>query len=39
MAREKRKVFDSGKQRATGSDVTIDNVINARKERERVNYL
>ncbi|VDK72558.1 unnamed protein product [Onchocerca ochengi] len=34
MAKAKRKVFDSGKQRATGSDITIDNVVNARKERE-----
>ncbi|VBB28641.1 unnamed protein product [Acanthocheilonema viteae] len=36
MARAKRKIFDSGKQRATGSDITIDNVINARKEREKL---
>uniref|UniRef100_A0A0R3RT88 Zinc finger C2HC domain-containing protein 1A n=1 Tax=Elaeophora elaphi TaxID=1147741 RepID=A0A0R3RT88_9BILA len=36
MIRTKRKVFDSGKQRATGSDITIDNVINARKEREKL---
>uniref|UniRef100_A0A183HNU4 C2H2-type domain-containing protein n=1 Tax=Onchocerca flexuosa TaxID=387005 RepID=A0A183HNU4_9BILA len=39
MAKAKRKVFDSGKQRATGSDITIDNVINARKEREMVTSL
>ncbi|KAK6111802.1 zinc-finger of a C2HC-type family protein [Brugia pahangi] len=36
MVKAKRKVFDSGKQRATGSDITIDNVINARKEREKL---
>uniref|UniRef100_A0A915PE61 C2HC/C3H-type domain-containing protein n=1 Tax=Setaria digitata TaxID=48799 RepID=A0A915PE61_9BILA len=34
MARTKRKIFDSGRQRATGSDITIDNVIKARRERE-----
>ncbi|VDN31676.1 unnamed protein product [Gongylonema pulchrum] len=36
LARAKRKVFDSGVQRATGSDITIDNVKNARKEREKL---
>lgn len=36
MARAKRKVFDSGKQRATGSDITLDDVRNARREREKV---
>ncbi|CAG9530320.1 unnamed protein product [Cercopithifilaria johnstoni] len=39
MAGAKRKVFDSGRQRATGSDIAIDNVINARKEREKIGYL
>ncbi|VDM95051.1 unnamed protein product [Thelazia callipaeda] len=36
MTKVKRKVFDSGRQRATGSDITIENVRNARKEREKL---
>ncbi|EFO21426.1 hypothetical protein LOAG_07064 [Loa loa] len=36
MAKAKRKVFDSGKQRVTGSDITIENVLNARKERDKL---
>uniref|UniRef100_A0A0N5B0D1 Zinc finger C2HC domain-containing protein 1A n=1 Tax=Syphacia muris TaxID=451379 RepID=A0A0N5B0D1_9BILA len=33
---KKRKVFDSGKQRATGSDVTLQNVRKAEQERQSV---
>uniref|UniRef100_A0A914S3D1 Uncharacterized protein n=1 Tax=Parascaris equorum TaxID=6256 RepID=A0A914S3D1_PAREQ len=36
MSKSRRKVFDSGKQRATGSDVTINDVRNAQREREKV---
>ena len=31
-----RKPFDSGKQRATGSDISIQDVRKARKEKEQV---
>ncbi|VDD90596.1 unnamed protein product [Enterobius vermicularis] len=33
---KKRKVFDSGKQRATGSDITLQNVRKAERERQLV---
>lgn len=36
MSKSRRKIFDSGKQRATGSDITITGVRNAQKEREMV---
>uniref|UniRef100_F1L8A1 C2HC/C3H-type domain-containing protein n=2 Tax=Ascaris TaxID=6251 RepID=F1L8A1_ASCSU len=36
MSKSRRKVFDSGKQRATGSDVTINDVRNAQREREKL---
>uniref|UniRef100_A0A0M3IM51 C2H2-type domain-containing protein n=1 Tax=Ascaris lumbricoides TaxID=6252 RepID=A0A0M3IM51_ASCLU len=39
MSKSRRKVFDSGKQRATGSDVTINDVRNAQREREKVFWL
>ncbi|VDK47117.1 unnamed protein product [Anisakis simplex] len=36
MSKAKRKTFDSGKQRATGSDITINDVRNAERDRQKV---
>jgi hypothetical protein len=36
MTNAQRKVFDSGKQRATGADVNIQGVRKAQKEKEKV---
>lgn len=38
LSQVKRKVFDSGKQRATGSDVNLNDVRKVEKEREKVSH-